>query len=76
MASKGHRLHFQHFRQRALLDAFILPEVAQHAPLRPCQAKTARPFVEALAHQARNVVQQESEDAFLICLGHDANIMS
>jgi len=57
------RLDFEDFSETALLDAFVARQMRQHLTLRTRQPEPVRRRVllEALAHQAGHVVQQESD---------------
>jgi hypothetical protein len=60
-ADEGNRLDFQQVRQAGLMDAFIVGEIGERLPLRPCQAKTFGALLEPLAKQSRDVMQKETE---------------
>src|SRR5205085_11956853 len=57
-------------------DDLVTREMRQHLPLRARQVEAGRPLVEALAHQPRDVVQQEAEGRIELMSGHDRNIIS
>ena len=63
-AGQGDRLDSRISASAALLDALVARQMRQHLALRARQPKPARILLEALAHQARHVVQQEAEIAF------------
>ena len=62
-AGERDRLDLEELGQRALLDALVARQMRQHLALRPGQPEVARILLEALAHQAGHVVQEEAEIA-------------
>ena len=63
-ARQGDRLDFEDLGQAALLDALVARQMRQHRALRAREPEPARILLEALAHQAGHVVQQEAKIAF------------
>ena len=62
-AGERDRLDLEDLGQRALLDALVARQMRQHLALRAGQPELARILLEALAHQAGHVVQEEAEIA-------------
>ena len=60
-AHQADRLDFENVGQRRLMDALVLGEVHEHLPLRPCEAEPARTLLEALAHQACDIMDEKAD---------------
>src|SRR5260370_10719961 len=63
-AGQCDRLDFEDLGQSALLDALVAPPMRQHRALRARELQPARIRLEALAHQARHVMQEKAKIAF------------
>lgn len=59
--ARGDRFDFEHFGELALIDALAAFEDLERAPLRSSGAGAARALVEATAHLARHIGEQEGE---------------
>ena len=70
------RLDLEDLGERCLVDALARRQVGQDPPLRAGQAERAGAPVEALAQQARDVVQQKSDVAIRIFVEHERIIIS
>src|SRR5262249_28745576 len=57
-------LDLEDLGEPALVDPLVTRQMDQQLPLRPAQIEAARALVELLAHQARDVMQQEAEAPF------------
>jgi hypothetical protein len=57
---KGDRLDVQELGKAALLDALMTRQIGKHLPLRPRESELAGAMLEALAHEARHVVQKKA----------------
>ena len=69
-AAERDRLDLENFGERALLDALVAREIGERLPLRARQPEMAGPLFEALAQEARGVVEDEAEGLLVGPGGH------